>query len=336
MKGGSLLNKFFPEESGKQREFELNLKDMCENGLFDDAQAMILKELQQCEASLGKEHPGLTPYLGMLTEIYESLDLKEKAMATRRRILRIWENTLIPHYGFSNKISDIFKCKVHDGEKVYPFSVPLPIVLSEDLHLATGDNRICYAFPNEPDKCIKIDKPWNEGLYNTRKKRTKRIFMPWLADFSSNRDEARFYRKRAITLGEKFYDHAPRCYGIAITNLGPGLVFERIRNNDGSSSVRLDKFLTKNPGGVNHIITLLNDFYRYLCQIGLPVYCWNYKNLVIRKGADKDSVLIIDWKSQGKPNNDIPLINFSRHLKMDKMERNFKNLISLLENETGH
>jgi len=311
-------------------ELRLDLKDMCEKGLFDKARTIVLSKLQGMENILGEKHPGLLPYLEIAAEICESSGLKEESLLMRKRILGIWGHIFVPDHGPKEMISDIFLNKVTQGVK-RPLSYDSDtVMLSDDLHIATGDNRICYAFPNEPDKCIKIDKPWNKGLYNNHKKRIKKIFMPWLADLSSNRDEAKFYQIKARNLGKQFYDHAPRFYGLTITNLGPGLVFERIRDADGRCSAQLDKFLEENPSKINYIITLLNDFYRYLCEIRLPVYCWNYRNLIVRKGMDKDNILIIDWKSHVKPNNDIPLINLSPRLAMNKMGKEFKNLISKL------
>ena len=87
-----------------------------------------------------------------------------------------------------------------------------------------------------------------KGRYNTRRKRMKRVFMPWLADFSSNREEARFYWKKARRLGEIFYLYAPRCYGIVTTNLGPGLVFERIFNDDGTKIATFGFTFEEAPG----------------------------------------------------------------------------------------
>ena len=81
--------------------------------------------------------------------------------------------------------------------------------------------------------------------------------MPWLADFSSNREEARFYWKKARRLGEIFYLYAPRCYGIVTTNLGPGLVFERIFNDDGTKSLRLSLHLKRHPEDAEHVLELL-------------------------------------------------------------------------------
>lgn len=94
--------------------------------------------------------------------------------------------------------------------------------------------------------------------------------MPWLADFSSNREECQFYLTKAGQLGKNFYKYAPRCHGIVITNLGPGLVFERIRDFGGNYSERLDKFLGKYPEKIDHVMLLLATLFSYVLEKDLP------------------------------------------------------------------
>ncbi len=150
-------------------------------------------------------------------------------------------------------------------------------------------------FPGCPGKCIKIDKPWNEGFHNNPKKRIKKTLMPWMADFSSNREESRFYRITARKLGETFYEHASRCYGIVLTNLGPGLVFARIRDFDGNYSERLDKFLEKHPEKANHVMELIEQVYDHMLKLDLFLFTSNTDNFVIQhREKSVDRLVIID------------------------------------------
>ena len=87
--------------------------------------------------------------------------------------------------------------------------------------------------------------------------------------FFLQREEARFYWKKARRFGEIFYRHAPRCYGIVTTDRGPGLVFERILNDDGTESLRLGLYLEAYPEDAEHVSELLKELYQHLEATGL-------------------------------------------------------------------
>jgi len=330
-----MVNIFLNKKQEDIETFKMNLKMLCSEKKYGEALAIAKQALREAEDLLGKNHPYLTPYLDMLAGIYELHNLHAKAEAIHKRTLRIWENVFVPRY----RIIDMLKSSIYGKTDLErnnsSLTVPHLIKLTEDLHLGTGDNRSCYAFPNDPEKCIKIEKPWNTGLHNKPKKRLKRKIMPWLADFSSNREECRFYRIKARGLGEKFYKHAPRCYGIILTNLGPGLVFERIRDHNGEYSQRLDQFLHKNPDKVNQAMELLAELFAYVLENDLPIFCWNHENLVFRKNLNDNNLVVIDWKSQGNPNNDFPLAYLSSRLKKRKMQKQFIKLLLSLSPQSG-
>ncbi len=308
-----------------------NIALLCENSKYGQALSLAKKGLEKAEEILGEHHPSLTPYLDKIAEIYELQGHHHHARSIYCRTSKIWEETFVPEY---NMLSDIFRGKRKKNKRKYRFSYQNCLQLTPELHLGTGDNRKCYAHPNNPGLCIKVDKPWNEGLHNSPFKRIKRMIMPWLADFSSNREEARFYRTQSRFLGEKFYHHAPRCHGILLTNLGPGLVFERLRDDDGNYSARMDSYLEENPGQINHVIRLIETLYKDMLQLEKLIFCWNKENLIVQqKGDNNDRLIVIDWKSEGRPNNDLPIINFSSYLGRRKMYRQFKELVSHLKKQ---
>ena len=308
-----------------------NIELLCERREYEQALGLAKKDLEKAEEILGKNHPYLTPYLDKIAEIYELQGHHSHARSVYYRTVEIWEETFVPEY---NILSDIFRGKRKENERKHRFTYENCLQLTPELHLGTGDNRRCYAHPDNPGLCIKVDKPWNEGFYNSPFKRVKRMVMPWLADFSSNREEARFYRTQSRFLGEKFYVHAPRCHGIALTNLGPGLVFERIRDDDGNYSARLDSYLKEHPRQIKHVIRLIETLYEDMLQLEILIFCWNKENLIVQQKEDNnDRLIVIDWKSEGRPNNDLPIINFSSYLGRRKMYKQFKGLVSDLEQQ---
>lgn len=308
-----------------------NIALLCEKREYEQALGLAKQDLEKAEEILGKNHPYLTPYLDKIAEIYELQGHHSHARSIYFRTIEIWEKTFVPEY---NIFSDIFRGKIKGNERKYRFSYENCLQLTPKLHLGTGDNRRCYVHPDNPELCIKVDKPWNEGLHNSPFKRIKRLVMPWLADFSSNREEGRFYRTQSRVNNEKFYVHAPRCHGIALTNLGPGLVFERIRDDDGNYSARLDSYLEKYPEQINHVIRLIETLYEDMLQLEKLIFCWNKENLIVQQKKDNnDRLIVIDWKSEGRPNNDLPIISFSSYLGRRKMSKQFKELVSGLKKQ---
>lgn len=290
------------------------------------------RKFQEAEATLGPFHPDLTENLEALAKIYESYGETRKAKRCYARILKIWEKVLAPDYGLKCFLADILGIPLSKQPPKILYKPQRLIHLNENLLLGIGENRICFIHPDDPGLCIKIDRPWDEGRYNTRRKRMKRVFMPWLADFSSNREEARFYWKKARRLGEIFYLYAPRCYGIVTTNLGPGLVFERIFNDDGTKSLRLGLHLKRHPEDAEHVLELLKELYQHLTETGLLFYSWSSPNFVVQKRKAGDRIVIIDWKSESRPNMDFPAIHLFRSLAQRKMEEKF---LSFLERYLG-
>jgi len=322
------MTMLYYEEQEHIEKIKMDLVMLCHDKHFGEALAIANQELQKAESLLGKNHPYVTPYMDMLAEIYELQNLKFKAAVLYKEILKVWERTFVPHYGIKSFLSDIFRYDNKTGLRGKAFNTDRYVIrISDNLHLGTGDNRKCYAFPGDPDKCIKIDKPWNEGFHNTPKKRIKKTLMPWLADFSSNREEARFYRLKARNLGEAFYEHAPRCYGIVLTNLGPGLVFERIRDSDGNYSERLDKFLLKNPEKAHDVMELIERVYDYMVKHDLLLFSSNPDNFVIQQMEKSvDRLVIIDWKTVGRTNNDLPLTQIFPTVAKHKFLKKYKEL----------
>ncbi len=124
---------------------------LCENEQFDEAQSHAIKDLQKSENLFGKNHPYLTPYLDLLAEVYERKVLHSKSEALYKQTLKIWGKTFVPDYGIKTLLSDIFHAQDQAKQKQTPYTYDhYSVRLTQDLHLGTGDNRKCYAFPDAP------------------------------------------------------------------------------------------------------------------------------------------------------------------------------------------
>ena len=83
------------------------------------------------------------------------------------------------------------------------------IELTPDHLIGKGGTRFCYRHPDDPGKCIKIDKRARGG---------------------ATEKEARYYQKLRRFRPNLAYTHIPRFYGFVETSLGRGGVFDLIRD----------------------------------------------------------------------------------------------------------
>lgn len=98
--------------------------------------------------------------------------------------------------------------------------------------IGKGRTRTCYLHPLGPDKCIKIDHRERGG---------------------PTQKEARYYQKLARIRPELSYVHIPRFYGMVETNLGPGGVFDLIRDETtGDISKSLSHYVHVGAVTVDH------------------------------------------------------------------------------------
>lgn len=279
----------------------------------------------------GHDHPAMTEALIRLAEAHDKAGRHDEAVRTYLRVLDICENVFAPCYGLSHFLSDLSGGSLVAGRIVPCYSSEGGLVLTPDLLLGSGSNRSCYAYPDDPDRIIKVQKPWDEGTWRFRRRRIKKALMPWLADFSSNREEARFYLKSLCRLGEVFYRHAPRCYGAVATTRGPGLVFERIRDHAGDYSETLKSFVGTHSGEIEHALFLLDELLDELLEAGISLLDWSTPNLLVRRDpVEGDRFVVIDWKSPDSPNDDLPLTLLSPYLARRKMIRHAREISSWL------
>lgn len=281
----------------------------------------------------GEKHDRLamTEALMRLAETHDNAGRHDEAVSTYLRVLDICANVFAPCYGLSHFLSDLSGGSLVEGRIVPCYASEGKIVLTPDLLLGSGSNRSCYMHPDDPDRIIKVQKPWDEGTWRLRRRRIKKALMPWLADFSSNREEAGFYLKSLCRLGEAFYRYAPRCYGAVPTTKGPGLVFERIRDHAGNYSETLKSFVGTHPGEIEYSLFLLDDLLYDLLESGINLLDWSTPNLLVKRDpVGGDRLVVIDWKSPNSPNDDLPLTLLSARLARRKMIRHAKEISSWL------
>jgi len=156
------------------------------------------------------------------------------------------------------------------------------IILSDNLIINKGTNRICYKYPNKKSRCLKVD----------------------IKDKKETLREIKYY-KRLIKKKIPF-TMLSKYYGQELTNYGNAEVFELIRNEDGTISEEIDKFLLRVDITVNDIenlLKLLPSLKEFLFSNKIYVKDLNTVNILYQLLEDNQSrLVIIDGLSHGNYN----------------------------------
>jgi hypothetical protein len=126
-------------------------------------------------------------------------------------------------------------------------SQPIEIDITSET-IGTGGTRLCFPFPGDPNKCIKVCRPINM----LTKKTLRRIIRAWIANkipaLNTNWHEYRFWEKHIhdtpVSGLEAFF---PQFYGTMKTSVGPGIVVECVRDANGAISQCLETWLPDAP-----------------------------------------------------------------------------------------
>ncbi len=143
------------------------------------------------------------------------------------------------------------------------------VTLSDSLLIGSGTERDCYQHPDDPNLCIKV----NNGKVLKNKKTAAK----------QNLVEFRYYRR--FQKKAKHWTVIPLCHGWTDTNQGPGLVFDLVRNDDGSISLPLIRAIDQQQITADEASLLLLELKRFMMQ-----------ELVIPNDLHPDNILV-QWRS---------------------------------------
>lgn len=184
------------------------------------------------------------------------------------------------------------------------------LVLSADHLINSGAHRDCYLHPDDPGRCIKLSRSDGGGLRS-----------------GLNEIEHAYHNVLSQRLGEAFYAHAPRCYGVVETNLGKGPSFELIRDADGQASVRFSQYIVDTRCTAEHAMALIDRLYAFLVTNRIALFDVNLYNLLVRCGADgQEDLVVIDWKGPKALREFIPASRCIPWFARFKKARRFKRL----------
>lgn len=132
------------------------------------------------------------------------------------------------------------------------------VVLKESDFIGKGNERACYSNPLDADTCIKV--------VNTKHR-------------SQNRIEKYYYSK--LKKRNNISPFISEYYGEIETNLGIGLVFEKVTDEDGQSSKSIYALLKSNQISVSEAKKILQTVFNDL-----------YDNAILLGDATKDQILL--------------------------------------------
>jgi hypothetical protein len=116
------------------------------------------------------------------------------------------------------------------------------IKLTDQEAFGMGGRRICFVHPLEPDKCIKVLRTDDKRTIRVKKKRL--VPTKLRRKHNNNDHEQKVLEMLHRQMGTKMSAHLPICHGNLVTDMGPGLVLDLIRDFDGLISRSLRELIT--------------------------------------------------------------------------------------------
>lgn len=123
------------------------------------------------------------------------------------------------------------------------------LILAKEHFIARGGERECYSHPLDPTKVVKVlYKKDGVYAYNGSRNDLDRIYY-------------NFLKKSKIS-----FFNLTKCYGFANTNLGKGLIFDKVCDYNGKISMALSDVIAKKILNSTTESTLINNLQTYVLK----------------------------------------------------------------------
>jgi hypothetical protein len=152
------------------------------------------------------------------------------------------------------------------------------LILTQEYFIARGGERECYEHPLDSTKVIKILYKKN-GVY--------------AYDGNRNNLEYRYYK--FLEKSQISFSHIINCYEFVETNLGKGLIFDKVCDYNGNISIAFSKLIRKNKFSDDFELFLIEELKEYVFKNNIlfidnglhNILCCEYEK-------DKYKLIIID------------------------------------------
>lgn len=122
-------------------------------------------------------------------------------------------------------------------------AVPKVIVLGQAQPFGVGGRRLCYEHPTDLTKCVKVLRQ-DERRTVRMAKSSRWIPAALRRVYDNNADEMKTLEYEFQRIGPAAKLHLPESYGMHLTDQGPGLVLDLVRDADGRISRSLRELLS--------------------------------------------------------------------------------------------
>ena len=178
------------------------------------------------------------------------------------------------------------------------------IILNEDHFLSKGGERNCYIHPNDNSKVIKIVH--RQEKHNEQNKLEYMYY--------------NYLEKKNVSL-----KYLSKCFGFVDTNLGEGLVFERILDFDNTPSKSFKVYLQNKSFNKLLENSLVNNLKKYLFENDILFIDVDLSNVFCQKiSNDKYKLVIIDGLGARRLNWRFYLYLFSKKFTRYKIKKQWK------------
>ncbi|MBT3200476.1 MAG: hypothetical protein HN350_11215 [Phycisphaerales bacterium] len=186
--------------------------------------------------------------------------------------------------------------------------------IDKSTFIGKGRHRECYVHPEDPDKCVKIIV---------------------LGDQTETQREQAYYRR--LDRRKISWSMLSRYCGDVQTNMGPGAVFELVRDYNGEVSKPMTNYLPAADEPDADIDTLLNaitTLKKYMLDQKIVTMTLQTKNILYQRTSPTDGKLVI---VDGIGNSDyIPICNYVGFMATIKIKRRWKRFEAFLLKNYGH
>lgn len=205
------------------------------------------------------------------------------------------------------------------------FSLQLLQLSDQDL-LAKGGHRNVYACPGQPELLIKVTRPRTRPNCSFSKRLIRRI-LPDLA-FRNALKELECEMKAALKCGGDIARlPLARSFGVVQTDVGPGVVVERVQSEDGELAHHL-LWMSKRHLLNDETLADLNSFVHKLFELQVVGRDIHEQNIVYGVRGQARMFLLIDGYGE---RNLIPLRSLSRRLN----DRSLNKQMQMIADRTG-
>jgi len=187
------------------------------------------------------------------------------------------------------------------------------IILSENLLIAKGSERTCYIHPTDNNKVIKVIHL--NGKHN-------------------NQNELEYIYMSFIEKRKKDLSSLTKCYGYVETNLGEGLVFDRVLDFDLVASKSFRYYIAQELIPLSIQKVLLSDLQEYLEQNGILFIDTSLTNIFCQKiTKEKYKLIIVDGLGAKRMGIKFWLYRHVSIYAKYKMKRQWKKLMKMYQKD---